>query len=168
MIDCKTLGRKPGCIIWEIGAVMFDWDSKKKGSQFLVEVDVIDAEKQGLRIEAETMLFWQKQGGIRQGPARLDLEPALVSLARFIEANRPEEVWAWGMDFERDRVEAACDAVGLRLPWHYGAGNDARTVAKLAGVKRSGVVSHNALEDCEQQVKAMNRARKVLRGGGGE
>ena len=163
MLDTETLGTKPGYVIWEIAACRFDATTGAVGDTFSAVISVDDAKLQGLKVDPETVQWWEDHGGIHQDNAQ-SIKEALDSFVSFINANSPEKFWSWGIAFDLPLLEAAFDAVGMKPPWKYWQVYDARTTWKLAfpKTKRTGA-SHGALDDCIKQVESLSEAIIALK-----
>ena len=61
MIDIETLGRTSNAVIVQIAAVAFDPMTGETDGEFCINLDPVDCQKNGLTIDAETVLFWLKQ-----------------------------------------------------------------------------------------------------------
>ena len=61
MIDLETLGKRPGCIISSIGAVVFDPRSDWIGDTLHTHIDWADSELRGFKADIDTVKWWLKQ-----------------------------------------------------------------------------------------------------------
>lgn len=162
MIDVETLGVKPGCVIFQIGACVFDPSSGEASEVFTVDIDPEDAQSEGLTIEAETAKWWLLRGGLKTSYPQ-SFRSALEEFAAWITAHKPDLIWAWGMDFERPILEAAFAKLGGGLPWSHWQSMDARTVWKLVHPRqRHEGQAHHALEDCLRQSSEVAEALHQL------
>jgi hypothetical protein len=168
MIDLETAGLTPGSAILEIAAVAFHIPSFQpcpRAGYYHVRVDLLDSLARGFRTDSDTAAFHLRQEGLAEDPATLrglSVHDALTGLLQFIRRTTPSHVWAWGMDFERNMLEAAFKKTGLPFPWHYTASMDARTVWNLAFTKPHPKRPHRALDDCHAQIRDLADAYSTL------
>lgn len=168
MIDIETLGRRPGGVIWEVGAVVFDLESGMEGAYFDRRIDVADAVAEGLEIEPETALWWQERGDVRRHGADT-LRRVLSEFVEFVNDADTEAVWSWGMDFDFPILTHALNLVEMGPPWNYWEKRDARTVWHLAyGDARRPSRGHVAVDDCRAAVEDLRDALRDFKGGGDE
>lgn len=173
MIDIETLGTRPGSVIVSIGAVPFDPVAGTIGEGgFHVHIDWADAQRCGLRIDAETVGWWlQQSDGARLSLMSIDaqsLASALADLATLWDTNRAIHPWSHGAGFDVVLLESAYFACGRKAPWQYNRVMDCRTIYALAGVKpkdffEPGATVHNALDDARAQARAVIAAYAKLR-----
>jgi 3' exoribonuclease, RNase T-like len=157
MIDLETLGMAPLPVIASIGACKIH-----KGqiiSKFYERVDIADAQRCGLTIDADTVQWWLK----RSGPARMELcgDGALelmVALQRFRHwlTEGPgvvDYVWGNGPTFDLSIMSNVLKHVHLPVPWHYANERCFRTARALCPEpeyqKPAG--AHHALNDAVAQ-----------------
>jgi len=175
MIDIETLGIQPGSVISAIGAVVFRPWLAPDHADFIVEaqssrIDISDAQKAGLTIDASTVQWW-----FRQSPEAIaatfngETEPlffALLKLAAFIDQYDSPTIWAHSPSFDLVLLEAAYRAVNLKVPWKYHQARDTRTLFDVAGVVLSGFpvhgVKHDALSDAINQANVVGHALQLL------
>lgn len=129
MLDIETLGLAPGSAILEISARTFSVATGQLGHPCTLEIDLLDSIACGFSVDQETAqwhLAKSYAGHLRGKPVRLAME----SLASWLAITKPAEVWAWGIDFERSHLSAACRRVDLdpETLWPYYASRDARTL----------------------------------------
>lgn len=168
MIDIETLSSSPRAAIIQIGACMFNLkpDSANNlaiGPRFtmLVRPDLATSE-----ISLETVCWWMEQNeGARMHVAQCAKSGAhpnvaLFALSDFIVANSDHnsvEVWAMPPEFDLVILRNAADAASMKLPWHYAASRDLRTLERLAGGSKSDrikpAIAHDAGYDAEAQAK---------------
>ena len=163
MIDIETLGRKPGCVVFELAGVEFDRETMEPFDEFRVSIDIDDAERNGLIIEDETWEWWEERGGIVLGDDPCFFEGAFRRFGAWIEKIAPSRVWSCGTCFERPMLEHCFGLLDLPLPYKYHQGRDLRTVYDLAfpHTKREKA-NHFALDDCHRQIKQLGRALREL------
>lgn len=172
MIDIETLGSRPGSVIASIGAVAFDpvAGTIEEGG-FQVCVDIADAQRRGLRIDAATIGWWFKQSPeARAGLTATEpllLDHALIELALYWRNKGAVHPWSHGAGFDIVLLDSAYFACGMDSPWQYNRVMDCRTVYTLAGVKpkdffEPGATAHNALDDARAQARAVIAAYAKL------
>jgi hypothetical protein len=158
MVDLETLGQKAGSVIVAVGAVKF-CGLRGITHTFYERVSAEDCERQGLRCDAATVLWWLAQDEV----ARLEiLKPASFLrsvLTRFHswshEGDGVDEIWGNGASFDPVVLGAAYDACGMERPWKFWNERCFRTMKALNLVEppsREGV-HHNALDDATHQAK---------------
>jgi len=127
MIDLETLGTTPGSVIVAIGAVAFDRNKVGGVAIFDVRIDPADAQRRGLTIDANTVMWWLAQSDDARsalkalgGPPILSLDDALVGLGEFVKGCGPDVcVWGNGADFDLTLLGAAYHTVGRATPWSH-------------------------------------------------
>ncbi len=162
MIDIETLGVKPGCVVLSIGAVEFD-KAGKFGKEFEVVIDPHNAEAWGLKLEADTVMWWMKQSEEARKKISTDGEGLSEALSLFIRAFnwKDAEVWANGASFDFPILEAAFNAVDMMKPWKYYNERCFRTIKGLVGKqvyeanKVNPTVAHSALDDAKAQAATL-------------
>lgn len=167
MIDIETLDTIPGAVIFEIGAIEFNPLTGETFRTFHESIRINESLNYGLTQDAETLEWWEKQGGIPL-PAIVFAGSAVEvwdMLAFWIKNVNAQAVWAWGAHFDIPIMEAAWRVVkrDRNYPWKYWQVSDARTVWKLAmGEEKHAKASHCALSDCREQVNDLHRAMRRL------
>jgi len=164
MIDIETLSTTPGGIIHQIGAMTFEARSGRCDAPLFLQPDIDDCLTCGLTVDQATVDWWAGKGGVSQSCPR-PLRDCLKALTDYIDIHQPRQVWAWGADFDRSMIDGAYKALGLEAPWPYWMTRDARTVHKLAFPTwrpAKGEISHNALQDCRDQIRRVADAYQKL------
>jgi hypothetical protein len=163
MLDIETLGTTLDSVILTIGAIPFDpfTDAIFADRAFYARIDI---DTQDRTVDEATVEWWGKQAPEVQEEAfgeddRWFLSDALEALHKL--AWQSERFWANGIAFDFPILENAYKALGMGLPWQYYKVMDARTVYKMANAGRLGN-SHNALEDCINQVVLLQDSLKKL------
>lgn len=165
MLDLETLGTQPGSIVTAIGAVHFGGGQIHR--TFYTTMDARDAARCGLQIDADTVLWWLKQGD----QARLEItqaaKPLGTALQEFLDwlmhpapAGLPLRdyldslrLWGNGATFDPPLLEAALRATGRPCPWNHRQVCCYRTVAGLdtSEKKPAPAIAHHALHDATAQ-----------------
>lgn len=165
MLDLETFGNKPGCIITAIGAVEFGCGSvagPMLGREFYVRVDACDAQRHGLTLDADTVLWWLAQSEAARwemtAPGAQLLTKSLYAFGDFYRGvlshdGKPAAVWGNGSDFDNIILATAYDVTQLERPWEHYQNRCYRTVKNLhpeIKLTRTGT-AHNALDDAKSQ-----------------
>lgn len=61
MLDLETMGQGPDAAIVAIGAVSFDLEAGKLGSEFYTVVDLTSSVEAGGKMDPSTVLWWLQQ-----------------------------------------------------------------------------------------------------------
>lgn len=172
MIDIETMGSRPGSVIASIGAQVFDLNKRELVGDggFYIVVDMNDAQKQGLRIDAKTVAWWLKQSEAARQALLAPGEALSTALGRLTHHSYSHDcvnVWSHGAGFDLVLLDSAYFACGLEAPWRYPAARDTRTLYALAGVNpkeffEPNATAHNALDDARAQAKAVIAAYDKL------
>lgn len=167
MLDIETLGRKAGCAILSIGAVMFNSRTDEIGNPFYCNIDLTTSMMAGFSIEKETLEWWRKQEKAAQDALSqqcFGVAFVINNFKQFCETHKVEKIWCQGVAFDIPIIEAAFHIVGIEVPWKYNAPRDTRTAYDICGfdtksITREGVY-HNAVDDCKHQIKCVQAAIK--------
>ena len=172
-IDLETLATCPAAVVLEIGAVLFDPEEKEPEQQigpgFSRQVSLRAGDQQLREIDPDTWIWWatkMEEGhsmpGMHEGG---ELRDVLTDLFEWIRKNTVEDlrVWSWGIDFDLAILADAARDFQMPLPWKYSRQRCARTLCEELAVKRYGDVTHDAVEDAQQEALAVCAAwRKGL------
>lgn len=167
-VDLETLGRRPGCKILSIGAVVFTREGL--GKEFYTALTTADQE--GLHEDPETMRWWQQQSAEARSvffdEQKLSFVSGLCTFSDWLRAQgfkRQLCLWGNGADFDNAILHLAFDAAGVALPWEFWNNRCYRTLKNLPGApklaKREGVY-HNALDDAKTQALHAIEIRNAL------
>jgi 3' exoribonuclease, RNase T-like len=185
MIDLETMGTRPGCVIASIGAVAFDpfGDGVDDRNAFYADVDMVDCQRMGLTIDADTVSWWLGQSeAAREFLTRKPRLPLCIALknlrlwmvttaqwqaARATEWKDASCIWSHGAAFDIPIIQHAYHACTLSVPWTYWTARDTRTIYAAAGVGTrdvpiSGLTPHYAAHDAMVQAAAVQLAYKKL------
>lgn len=175
MADLETLGRKPGCVVLSIGAVRFDplapMDSPLN-EQFHVRLEVEEQERLGLRVEAETALWWMDQGEAAQHLLKLSVTPHLSRVLNLFRGFCAGSTTLWSNPprFDVEILESLHTAAGVGFPYpHYQVADlrGLREAARLLGLpdhKEPNEKQHDALSDAIAQARTVQRLMAAFRG----
>ena len=164
MIDLETLDVNPTSTILTIGAQGFDPFSTKLTDVTYYKRLTIDSQEKRT-INESTVEWWGKQSADAQdealgdGADRIDAKTALTELGKI--AWKHSRIWANGITFDIGILEDAMKEYEITCPWKYWQVMDARTIYKVTGAKPLGN-SHNALEDCINQIDTLQASLKKL------
>lgn len=159
MIDLETLGKRAGCKVMSIGAVVFGQAGVSETHRFSAIISR-HAQPPGLHEDPETMEWWSRQnkeaynrlfGDDAQGHA---MPRVLASFSHWLnELDGEVLVWGNGADFDNPILSAAYHACGMAQPWGAWNGRCYRTLKNLRPdikLMRQGV-HHDALDDAISQ-----------------
>lgn len=165
MIDIETLSAKPNAMILTIAAVAFDPYGNINVSPEHSYYTRVDLDSQKDRHEDDnTLVWWSRQPKEAREEAfnkedRVPLKEALSELSKLMR--KCNNVWAQGIAFDMNILENAYEEVGSSHPWQFWNVLDCRTLLKLNPVRKLGN-SHNALEDCHNQIEMLQDTIKRL------
>lgn len=168
MVDVESLGVQRGCVVLSIGAVEFDETEIIK--TFYIDIDPVDAQKQGLTIEAGTVQWWftqNQEARTRVSNGGVKLVEAMIALTNTFDWHG-RKVWANAASFDLPILDRAYEAVGLVTPWKYYDEMCYRTLKNLvpkATYNKLAVkpaVAHDALEDAKAQALTLQKLLATL------
>ena len=173
-VDIETLGTDDSAPVLSIGAVLFNADAVEEfGAKFHVNLEVSD-DTPGEVISVDTVFWWLQQGDeARHAVARAERKPVAECLAEFVAfasqglgAPRNVRMWANSPSFDFVLLRACLKRHAPDMKWPFSpfAERDVRTALRLTGVRvdRSGLTSHNALDDAVMQAEAVRRAKMCI------
>lgn len=176
MIDLETLGTRPGCVFFEIGAVFFDFKSKQIGETFHQLININQMKDEGFTIEADTLKWWEKQSDEAQTNLRsallattMDIRNVLDNFEIWLETHsdiKKLKVWGNGADFDNPILIECYKKLGRNQPWGNYNNRCYRSLKSLKPtikIKREGT-HHNALDDAISQAKHAIEISKNLVG----
>lgn len=189
MLDLETWGKRPGCDIRSIGAVVFDpVAGRVTDDTFYVATmnpNIGDEDWEGLHLiprkyslhrDPETVKWWSDQSDEAQTAFDnpVDLRAALLKFADWIHyavgdgpyQSEKLKLWANDPHFDVSILAEAYHAVGLPAPWHYRAPRSMKTVVDLSGLTRDEYCTygeaHNALDDAIAQAMTVCKCYERL------
>ena len=177
MADLETGGKRPGCVIFSIGAVYFSPNGLF--AEIYTVVSSKDCVKQGLKFDPETMKWWNSQtpearAVVTQAEqSTVTLKSALNDFTEFLKKHdgtaKAVKLWGCGPSFDNVIITAAYHAIKQEPPWLYWNDRCYRTLKALSDpsikVDRSGGTYHNALDDAKAQA---DHAARILKAAGRE
>lgn len=183
MIDLETLSTRVDAAIIQIGAVFFDARSGGRifnDKALSVHVKVQDG---GGAIDNGTLGWWLQQPHAPEVGKKLwaddtpTLALALEALHQFpYDQDIPgleswddvQGIWSKGPSFDMAILKSAFAKFGAEAPWDFRRERDCRTVIALTGNPKAcepdgtGLVSHDALDDCVYQAMEVQKALSIL------
>ena len=169
MIDIETLSTANNASILTIGAVKFSRTNFKVTSKFYKRITHQSNVYYDRHFDETTVSWWNTQDKeakkeIFDSKDRINLNAALQELSIFCRGARA--IWANGICFDINILESAYEACELAVPWKFFNIRDVRTIYAIGNLnlnnfKRENNLlgqHHNALNDCETQLAAMEQA----------
>lgn len=165
MLDIETLGTKTNSVILSIGACYFNPSTSEIGDTLSVHIDVNSCIRNGLEMDASTVMWWlgqdkDAQSKITGGQSNSkDIKDALVMTSEFIDSY--SQVWGNGSTFDNTIVKNAYDKCSMDVPWKFWNDRDVRSIVELGyqigfnpklDMPFEGV-RHDALDDAIHQAK---------------
>jgi hypothetical protein len=170
MIDIETLGSNPRAPVIQIGACAFSLRAGEVGPTWS---ELVRPNFEYTKPDVDTIAWWMKQNE----DARLHVAKcveagifeteALQALTQFI-ADNTIDVCAWAMPPEFDLVilRNLGDARGIKMPWHYAATRDLRTLEHLVGKTKAdrmqATTPHDAGSDAAAQASTAIKYYRAL------
>jgi len=172
MIDLETLGTSPDAPILSIGAVYFDPDTGKMGSEFHVKLDFEEA-CTDRAIDPATVKWWfgqsdEARAALTDTQVGYGKYDALQFLSSFLE-NPSVKVWGNGATFDISMLEDLFRQLRIKIPWKFYNVRDVRTVVAMAEgiIDRSDIpfigIKHDALADAVHQAVYVSAMWQMLR-----
>jgi DNA polymerase III epsilon subunit-like protein len=122
MIDIETMGNKSFSAIVSIAAVEFDINTGETGAEFYTKVDLNSCVERGLKMQADTVLWWMGQSDEARKEITAESSPHLdKALSNFYDFVSKKEYYIWGNSarFDLGILENAFNSVGMPIPWDY-------------------------------------------------
>lgn len=168
MIDVETLGVKPGSIVIQIAAAVFDPLGDEIGDKFSINIDPVSSRELGLTVDQKTIDWWDSQGKeVKKAvfAKGVHVRDGITEFSRWIGKTAPAPViWAHGATFDPVLLQCVFEKLEFRLPWSYLDVRDTRTIFDLVGLKNilafqdDALMKHDALTDVITQAKAVQYA----------
>lgn len=156
MLDIESIGKRPGCVVFAIGAIIFDVE--KIFSEHLFKLSVKESISLGFIIDQETRNWWINDRERRILANFLTKNPSPIRDVMheiLYLRNQTRTHWAWGIDFDFPMIEAIYDK--LNIVFDRFVVRDARTVCKLAKTDNR-LKPHNPILDAKEQVICLQKA----------
>jgi hypothetical protein len=148
MIDIETLGTTPKAVVLQIGVVAFD--GSLEGVYYLSELAQNTRE-----VSNATSAWWcaPERQLVYEGNSR-DFKKELDRFVIDIKSLHPKTsvFWAKSPSFDQIILEDLLEQYEYSAPWNYWQWRDVRTALNLGVSYTKLPASHDALEDCRNQV----------------
>jgi len=170
MVDIETLGSRPGAIIASIGAVVFT--EERVISEFECNVSAHAAQIEGLKFDADTILWWMRQSDAARAATfttrALSTFEALTQLVTFAADESVIDYWSHGATFDLVLLNEASLITGApQLVRDFRRARDTRTMYEITGVNPKTFMgtgtAHNAVDDARAQALAVIESWRILR-----
>jgi hypothetical protein len=158
MLDIESFGNGRNACMVQIGAIYFDRLTGDNGKKIKINFDAREMQRMGADLDADTVYWWllqnpEAQRSVCDNP-RSDIRAALLELDQFLK--HAQMIWSHA-SFDFPIVQETFKRAALKPTFPFRASRDIRTLLDLAGtdykaIKREGV-HHDALGDCEHQIK---------------
>ena len=160
MVDVETLGIGVKPLILSIGLVVFNTEQQRIVAEKLIRIDPVDAQKMGLEIDFDTVLWWlkQDQAAIQENfftGEKENLKSALITLNDIYKEFDCTAIYSNGAVSDLLWLASAFSAAGVTKAWGFREERCYRTlVADLpkVDVKMEGI-KHSALDDARFQAQ---------------
>ena len=169
MLDLETWGKTAGCALRSIGARQFDPYTEQIGDKFYANITKESCIEADLIVDPDTEKWWAGQSQSAQESLLKDQRPLKEVMQEYCDwfaKNRLMFTWSQGANFDQPIIEAACIAVGVRVPWKFWDSRCTRTAYGIASFDprtiRRGGTHHNALDDADHQIRCVQRSFKML------
>lgn len=174
MIDIETLGTSTNCVVLSVAAVAFDLGRDDIHGALLIDIDPVDCERYGMKVEVSTFLWWLQQSQEARDELtavrpRETLFKAMRQLAhfcrRYLEHSAIPGVWAKGPHFDLAILENCFRAVSMEVPWTYNNYRDTRTLAHVTALQHGHYLVgtlHKPLDDCNSQIRLVQAAMRQI------
>lgn len=167
MVDLETLGTGNKAPIISIGARWFDLETKTKGNEIYIVLDIADQIDSKVRFaDASTFKWWLSQGNAAKAVFKDNPLPTKVGLQAFADwilANAGSKSkstkkccpWGNGSTFDISLMESIFEDYDVKCPWLFYNTMDFRTYRRFKcnndKVPKGGT-NHNALDDANSQI----------------
>lgn len=173
MIDLETMGNRAGAPLVEIGACAFNL-TDGIFSNYAAGVSLASCMALGLKPDADTILWWLKQGeearmAIAKNPLAIPLPAAAAGFSNWYRTlGDPARITVWGngAGFDQPLLGAAYDAAAMEKPWRHSAERCYRTMKAAFPEVAPGPfegVKHRALDDARHQAQHLMRILRRMR-----
>jgi hypothetical protein len=154
MLDIETLGTQPGCMITQIAACRFNATDITAEVSWNIDITTWG---HGFHIDAATLVWAINKGVPIIRPNSVTAFAAIESLAAWISGQTVSantmEIWANSPAFDCDILALAMRKFDITCPWRYWQLRDVRTELRKQPRRRGADVSHDALQDCRDQIR---------------
>jgi len=184
VLDIETLGTSPDSVIWQIAAIEIG-GSQRTFNKLLRPIDQI---AMGREVNDSTVKWTEINGdqvgldtAYQLGMHHVDAIRQLQVWCGLVHGRKGGDLWVWcrGTDFDIAFMNNICKQLRMSVPWKYNAARDIRTlegvvlavcgVDGLATIREArysdpDMVAHNALHDCEADVRLIVMSFALLQG----
>ena len=165
MIDIETMGNGIQAPIIQIGAVYFSMKTGELGDEYLINIDLADAIRNGAVPDGDTIYWWLSQsedarkGLVDNKIAFMKEDQGLQDFNQFWA--RAKRVWSHAT-FDFVILMNSMRRRGIQPTVNYRKARDIRTLTGLANMSREEIdtqkvervgTNHNGLDDAIYQVK---------------
>lgn len=172
MVDIEAMGTTPDAALMQIGAVFFDLQTMTMGPQFLMNVHLATAVRDGGVIEPATVLWWLGQSDEARKVRfnGVDIKDVLREFKLWVlGACRLQDVRPWGnsASFDLGIIGSAYRRAGIEPPWRWSNERCFRTVRRIYpqveyNFEAKGDGAHNALVDAQFQVEHLFKIKRAV------
>jgi hypothetical protein len=170
MLDLETYSTKSNAVILTIGAIKFDNSenitSIESCDKFYKRINISSCLNLGMHIDPETDKWWCQQNYDTRyeaiiNPDRTNIKDALSEFIGWF--GNSKYIWSQGIDFDIVILKNAFDKCNLTVPWKFWNVRDSRTLISICNKTIQKTNSHNALNDCYNQIIALKESFKCIR-----
>lgn len=166
MIDFETLSTDDSPCVVQIGACYFNPDTGEIGRKYSSVIDPIDAQNNGAKIDASTVLWWLKQDKLIQNQVFVQGESeksAFIGLQVFLKDSK--RIWSKPSTFDWRILDQTFKRLGLAVLDHRSS-RDMRTIMDLytGHLPKFNGTPHVALHDSIHQAECVSAAFKQIKG----
>lgn len=159
MIDVETLDVEDTAVVFEVAVVFF---KGKKRHKYRWVLDVDQQLRMGRTLSADTLLFHMNSPkGLKdclRTICKTNLWGFTQRFHKLFKFYNPKECWSKGsFDFP-----LVAQLFNDEVPWEFWQLRDLRTLMKECGVD-SGKIAHTAMADCMDQIRQLEKCRKVIK-----
>lgn len=170
MIDIETLDTANTAMIASIACVEFDLVAGETGFKFYEIINLKSYDKllnNPFTHSLNTLLWWLNQSKESQSIFDFNAKKTedIIECLRNFTGNfdfKDKRIWTKG-NFDIPILEYALRACGQSVPWKYWQIMDMRTILKLSELKFENKNTHNALDDCYNQINQLTQSLKSLK-----
>ena len=161
MLDLETLSTKQNSVVLTLGAVKFNaFSLQEPHEELYLRIDADEQIAMGRDVSESTVEWWMKQSAEVQEEAMGS--EGLNDLNRYLVG--VDKIWCQGPHFDITILETLFADAELNTNWQYYQVMDSRTIFSLLGDLRdkNRARAHNAVEDCKEQVRALQKLNRQL------
>ena len=170
MTDVETLDTATTAVVFQIGLVIFA-ENGHILHRMVYNIDVTDQLDNHRTVSASTLKFWTDpkiSEGIHHSmtSARRGTVATLALMTRLLDSYDISEYWSKG-DFDYKILTHLYHHCELESPFTkpWFKLRELRTLMKECGVKPNREVTHDALDDCMNQIDSLKECRNIIKHG---